>query len=521
MIEKPKKFTYFVIFSLLVQCLFISSIYVESKPIPQGPLYQLLPESVKYIRNSDFSNNYSCKISNITIIPQHPYMAENGGNNMHGDSYMSDYYIQSGPVGNNTIINSTYRGIAECVTVTFTKQGQMVVGCTSLDRPRLVMLNSTTLEEIASYDLPKRPVLSIFDPIGIFEDTSGGAYFYLDNLDRVVVATHEQAIEVVQVNNNDTFKLVKKYDLSDYVVKRNFPERDKVGCALPDWSGNIWFVSRYGAVGLINETNGNISSIELKVPGYDHYEEIQNSFTIGEDGVYIVSDYALYRFNIDESGNPKIDWRAEYDRGTRRKPGMLNQGSGTTPTLVSDLVAIGDNADPKMNVELYYRNNGTLACSIPVFKDNKSCVENSFIGLSRKNGTHSLILVNSYGHKNMFSAAFGRTPEPGITRIDIIPTIDGYLCKKIWTSDIIPVSALPKLSLGNGLIYLYTKNPNPLFLDFWYFTAVDFKTGKMVFKKLVGTGITYNNNWGPINMGPDGTVYIGMLLGLVSVRDSI
>jgi hypothetical protein len=80
---------------------------------------------------------------------------------------------------------------------------------------------------------------------------------------------------------------------------------------------------------------------------------------------------------------------------------------------------------------------------------------------------------------------------------------------------------VPKMSLGSGLIYLYTKEPRDDRLDAWYFTAVDFATGDTVFKVLTGTGIGYNNNYAPITLGPQGgTAYIGTLNGLVSIRDT-
>lgn len=493
---------------------------VASVPIPRGLYYRLIPLENRLYINPEFGANYSNPLENVSPILQHPFMASNGWNNMHCDAYMSDVNFQSGPLGNNPTVGSTFRGIAECVTICFTSDGQMVTCCVSPSRPRLVLLDPESLDEIARYNLPRRPRFSFLDPIGIMEDTSGGAYFYLDDQDRVVVATHEQAIEIVQVlPDGQGFKLFKRYDLSDYVIQLDFPERDKIGCALPDWNGNIWFVSRYGVVGVINTTSDTIKTLELVNSSIR--EEIQNSFTIGEDGIYIVSDHAMYRFNLDNNNNLTTDWRAEYDRGTTRKPGMLNQGSGTTPTIADKFVVIGDNAEPRMNMNFYYRNNGTLACYIPLFEDDKSCAENSPIGLSYHNDTLSVVVVNSYDHSNLLKLTLGRVTEPGITRIDVVPdSHGGFLCKEVWTSDEYPCSALPKLSVRNGLIYLYTKTPSFLWPNPWYLTALDFRTGKVVYKLLVGSSFTFNNNWGPINIGPDGTVYIGMLFGLISIKDT-
>jgi len=505
-----------LLISILCVLLIFPSIIVTSIPIPRGLYYKLTPEEDKLYVNPDFGSDYSNPLTDITPIPQHPFMASNGWNNMHCDAYMSDACFKSGPLANNSVVNSTFRGIAECVTICFTSDGQMVTCCVSPLTPRLIMMDPDTLEETARYTLPRRPIFSFLDPIGLFEDTSGGAYFYLDNEDRIVVATHEQAIEIIQVLPQD-FELAKKYELSDYVIDLEFPERDKIGCALPDWDGNIWFVSRYGVVGVINVTDDSIKTIELT--NNSVREEIQNSFAVAEDGVYIVSDHALYRFNLNDEIT--MDWRVEYDRGTRRKPGMLSQGSGTTPTITDKFVVIGDNADPKMRMNIYHRNNGLLACSIPLFEDNKSCTENSPIAISHDNGTTSIIVVNSYGHKNLLNLTLGRVTEPGITRIDVIPDSQvGYTCKEVWTSDEYPCSALPKLTTGNGLIYLYTKTPATLWPNPWYLATLDFRTGKTVYKLLVGSSFTFNNNWGPINIGPDGTVYIGMLLGLISIRDT-
>jgi outer membrane protein assembly factor BamB len=53
--------------------------------------------------------------------------------------------------------------------------------------------------------------------------------------------------------------------------------------------------------------------------------------------------------------------------------------------------------------------------------------------------------------------------------------------------------------------------------DPWYLTALDARTGLRVWSILTGVGLGYNNNYAPITLGPDGTAYLGVLGGLVSV----
>lgn len=56
--------------------------------------------------------------------------------------------------------------------------------------------------------------------------------------------------------------------------------------------------------------------------------------------------------------------------------------------------------------------------------------------------------------------------------------------------------------------------------DPWYFTALDFRTGRTAYKRLAGEGLGYNNNYAPISIGPDRSAYVGALGGLVRLFDT-
>jgi outer membrane protein assembly factor BamB len=75
------------------------------------------------------------------------------------------------------------------------------------------------------------------------------------------------------------------------------------------------------------------------------------------------------------------------------------------------------------------------------------------------------------------------------------------------------------MSLANGLIYTYTKPKGPAATDPWYFTAVEFSTGKTVWEIAAGLGVLYNNHYAGAYIGPDGTLYVGVLGGIVALRD--
>ncbi|MFC9675019.1 hypothetical protein [Streptomyces sp. NPDC056949] len=464
--------------------------------------------------------------------PQHPYLAANGRSGMHADAAGSGTYPWSGPLGNTPTASSEKMAAlgGECATVTFDKDGRIVTVCGTFTGFLVKLLDPQTLETLAEYKLPQRPstveAITRLDFSKIFKDTSGGAYSYLDNEDRLVLAdsrqhivrlAHEQAAD-----GGWRFRVTDDWDLTgqvphDCVSWTNlYPSGtcDPVTSVMPDWQGRIWWVTRQGRVGTVDPADGTIKSVQL--PG----EEIQNSFSVAEDGVSIVSDHALYSFVAAADGTPEAVWRQTYDRGTGTKPGSVNQGSGTTPDLFGageDYVAITDNADDRMNILVYRRGRDVpdgrrLVCEVPVFGSGASTTDNSLISYG-----NSLVVENNYGYENITSLTFGRSVVGGVTRVDVRK--DGSGCDTVWESKVRSPSTVPKLSTANGLLYLYTKDPNSLGIDAWYLTAVDFRTGEPRWKQLAGTGIAYDNNWAPVTLGPDGTAYVGVFNGLVAVRD--
>ncbi len=457
-------------------------------------------------------------------LPQHPFMAASGFNNMHGTAGITNVIPAPGPLGRDPRLTSTHRALlgGECASVLFDRRGRAISVCHSITRAQLVLFDPQTLAELATFELPPRPSNRTLNLRQIMNDTSGG-YFYLDHQDRAVVAAADLTVKIVAQavrGGRPEWQLEQVFDLAPTVRRpanpgtpdRGAPDRsDVVTSVLPDWQGRLWFVTRRGLVGTVDPESGRVAAVELAG------EEIQNSFAVAPEAVYIVSDHALYRFEAGLAGEPEIVWREVYDRGTRHKPGMINQGSGTTPTLLGDdLVAIADNADPQVNLLVYRRtreiDGERRVCRQPVFEAGRGAVENAMIGYRR-----SLVAANSYGVDILPAMVFGRLSEPGLVRLDLDP--DGG-CHIAWESGEQVHTAMPRLSTATGLVYLYTKAPDaPGWIDAFYLTAVDFESGETAWKALAGTGFRFDNNWAPITLGPDGTAYVGTLNGLMAIRD--
>ena len=435
-------------------------------------------------------------------VPEHPFMAPNGRSNIHNDPYMTDAYAQRGPMGRGTTATSTWLGLEECASITFDSHDRIVGLCGTLDGARLRLLDPTSLETLAILPLPPRSVRPGTTP---FTDYCSAGYFYLGRDDRAVVATNTNQVWVVGVTEAGLFTLDAVHD-----VNAAAPAPDCLVSVLPDWSGRLWFLTRLGIVGTIDPETGSVRSLAFGD------ELVANSFAVDETGgIYLVTDHAMYRLEADpDTGAPVIDWRVTYDRGTRQKPGQLSRGSGTSPTLVGrDFVAITDNAEPRMHVEVYRRDTGRLVCRAPVFAAGRSASDNSLIAVGR-----GLVVENNYGYETPVSTAGGLSTEPGLARVDFDPV--RRRCRTVWTSRETSPTTVAKASIGSGLVYAYTKPPNQDGVDAWYFTAIDFRTGRTVFKVLTGTGYLYNNHYAPVSIGPDGAAYVGVLGGLLRIADA-
>ena len=480
--------------AVLLACGAAPAAAVPPAPIPEGPQAGSLKEFI----------GAPAPQRPVAAVdpPRHPFMAPNSRSNIHVDAYQTDVHQGPGPLGNGMTRVETFLS-ADCASVTFDSRGRIVTVCVGVDGPRLYLMDAQTLETLATFPLPPRV------PGGgnLFTDFGGGGYFYLDEGDRAVIPTTSRHVFVVrQTADGSGFELERDYDLTGSVALG-----DKIISALPDWSGRLWFVSQQGVVGIVDRASGAVTALPLR-------ERIENSFAVDETGgVFVVTEKAMYRLDAGSSGFPVTTWRELYENSGIAKPGQVGPGSGTTPTLLGkELVAITDNADP-MNVVVYRRAPSTdssrTVCVQPVFEKGASATDNSLIGAGR-----SLIVENNYGYTGPTSTQDGKTTTPGLERVDL--DADGSGCRSVWRSQEIAPTVVPKLSAANGIVYTYTKDPQPDGQDAWYLTALDFRTGKTLYKRLGGEGLGHNNNYAPVTLGPDGTAYVGVLGGLIGLRDA-
>ena len=462
-----------------------------------------------------------------------PYLAAGTNGTMHGNGYQSDTHEAAGPTGTALTVRSRVAGNGlprQCATFVFRSDGKPIVMCGGISGFRMVLLDPDSLAALATYDLPIRPSsfqAALKRDMGVMmADSSGGAYLFLDNRNRLVFANSQQVIQRLEARQEGGkwgFVVEREWDMKPYVPhdcqnwNNWFPagECDMVTTVMPDHQGRYWWTTRYGRIGTLDPETGKVAQIRLKG------EEIQNALAMDGRAVYIVSDHAQYAFAAGADGVPKELWRHPYDRGTGRKIGSINQGSGTTPTLLGTRwLTFADNADGRINLVVLRR--GALKpdepreiCKMPVFDGDASATDNSMIGWG-----NSIILENNAGFKSAFEQKDWRAVRGGIVRLDVREDESG--CDVVWTSPLKAPSVVPKLSAASGIAYFYSfdlvTDADGKETQDWSIVGLDFRTGKQVIKIPTGCGRGYDNNWASMAIAPDGSFYAGVTGGLVQVR---
>ncbi len=431
-------------------------------------------------------------------VPQHPRLAANGTSSTHQDAWSTGAHPGPGPLGESPSIDTAWWGTGQCGALAFDSRDRLVALCGSGAGSALHVLDPETMRAQDTLALPGR------DQDG--RALCGTSSFVLDDQDRAVLATADR--EIVAVTTADGRGTPDLTIQTSYDLASDVPDDDCLVAVMPDWSGRTWWATAAGRVGFVDPGTGAVRLLDLG-------EEIANTISVGEDGgVYVVSVEALYKLGVDRAGRPTVRWRTIYDRGTELKDGQPSRGSGSTPTVLpGGLVAITDNADPRMNVQFYAVDDGDLLCQRTVFEDGESATDASLVAV----GPRAVVVENNYGYTGPWRTVLGRTTPGGLARVEVV---DGE-CAVVWTSPQVAPSSVATVSLTNGLVYAYTKRRSLLGVDAWYVTAVSARTGRTAFSVRTGIGAMFDNHHAAVTLGPDGSAYVATLAGLVRVRDRV
>jgi hypothetical protein len=457
-------------------------------------------------------------------VVRHPFLARQPS--MHVDMYNTGVAELPTPLGIDPVVESIRFGesVGMCLNFFYDEEENLFAFCGELGEENsldfhVAFIDQNTMDKQARYDL-----LSID-----FARLLGGdlpmdlGYMVLDNEGRLVVIDENNTVRFVGPGDGEgggKFEVRDSWDLSRHLD----PAEDKFATVVPDYEGYYWVMalgkreSLQGGkitparVGVLDAPDGEASIHEFEG------EVMENGLAVGPDGVYAVTDHALYALRRDPAtSRVEIVWREEYQRATRLKPGVLSYGCGATPTLLGErFVIITDNADEQVNLLVYdrtaERSEERLVCKVPLFAKGRSANENSVIAHGR-----SILVQNWYDAPETMIGGNRRTMEEGLTRVDIRRDLSG--CDTVWENRELATPSTVKMSASRGLVYAQMIDKSIKEVDAWYLVIIDFDTGETVNRILLGTGALKDILFAPTYFGPDGSVYVPVAAGMIRVRD--
>jgi hypothetical protein len=454
---------------------------------------------------------------------------------MHADAGNTNSSAFPGPVGINPKIQSALQ--LSLAPFMWDSAGRLTTGCvspvidpaTGRSRFCIAAVDPVTLQIEARWFPPEGQTLNL-------------AYVAENALHQVLVTTRQGHVYIIQRTdgpNGPGFSVVRDVDL---VADGTLGTNELLLAAMFDTAGNIWFTTG-GILGIGDQPAPFTTMGDIDRSGGVHSmhlagQIVENGIAVSGSTIFMVTGPApstgntvgyMDAFTAGPAGSVQKLWQQAYDAGSGRKPGGFARGSGTTPTLLSNrYVTITDNADTQIHLLMYRLGDlparrSRLACTVPLFTPGASADDIGSIGF-RDGRDDAVIAFNDYNAPPLGSpqsnASFNDMNQmaPGVERVDITPQ---GKCLVTWHDQDVRIKSVPFLSTATGLVYGYTQDPQLAAGGeyVWYFIALDARTGKVVWRIRAGAGGTYNDSYSPGSLGPDGTFYQGLPLGVVRLND--
>ena len=436
-------------------------------------------------------------------MPDNPgLLDELASGGVHTDGYNSSTSPLPGPRGVNPLTKTTAVHDEEtraCTPLLRDNDGYLASVCISLfTQSELVLFDpSNDFAILAQTGIPERSAMI---------DPAGGWYTRMDHLGRPLLPTATQelrAYKAVETEGVFEWTIDEQWDLSE-----TLPEGISATDVIPDFDGDYWFITGFAHVGHIDTETGEIRAIWLDTNGE---ELIGAAFAVGPEGAYVLTSKAMYMLEIDDCGDPSVVWRWEY--------GDLENPDLSTPTLFDEgrLVAFSINyAEGNSELVIMQTSAEDLSeeergvCRMDMFEPGKSAIQNTTMGYGR-----SVVAQNNYGGAFYEVGDF----EPGLARVDV--SEDYSSCELVWEDDTISSQVPPRLSTGDGHVWLYShRRGEPEDVHAYYLTALDFETGEVVSEIFVASGKRMDNPMLSVDFLPGGVMVGGVRNGIMSVCDS-
>ena len=500
-------------------------------------IYQVLP--AKSLRN----------VYKGITLPQNPGLAENNWSGGHQDSYCSESVGLTGPMTKELKLIIQHNPFGKTAIMSCNRNNQFV-GVSFEVAFSLIVFDKDCRILSANKFAPPIP--------GSF----AGGYFYMDKDDNAIVMAKNKAVcfPTSNVEKRDAVYPLETLWSSEDIVKLVTGREDGsvLYAALPVWhtEGNkcnlYWCLlaggydlrrdaltaDAYIAVVQIDPDKSQPDGCRTTLIDSLRLEKqwINNTFAVDEQCAYFVTNAMdeegvcslgyLYAVEFDPEKEKKVfsRWAYSYKNCGIMKPGLVNVGSGTTPTLLDSkdgrkLVTIADNANPYMNVVVCDRETGELICEVPVLPKMRGCDEASLIGVDNR-----IVVENNFGHTLSRPYSQFIPNEPGMEMVEVAAAPDKG-GEVVWRDTTRTFFAMSMLARESGIIFAHsgdwshpgatTEGPE------YSIIAMDAWDGRIIWKIPLGKGFMYCHEYGGIYFDRTGkNIYMGTNQFLVSIQES-
>ncbi len=465
--------------------------------------------------------------------PKHPYLADSPWPISHRNTYAQASSPYRGLTYMPGMMTKDYQPLLPgLITLAISSKypdGKQAIWGNTIGTVFKAIDDGQRFRIIASYNKPDVALPDLFS----VDNAVSGAYTLVDKNNIFYVPKGNMLNAYTDEIYNDAASAI--------IVKHSFeipdtyrPTDDRIVGLTMTYDGKLAVASNNGWIGILERDLTLIDTYQ-----FPENEEISNSIACDEEGgIYVVSSKKMYRIqwtgshlSTDEEAG---GWIADYEYGGTASGIRLGEGSGSTPTLMGidgqdKFVVITDGQD-LMHIVLFWRNeipedwqqiSGTksrrIAAQVPVTFGNAN---------AKKSLSEQSVCVRGYGALVVNNLLKNNT---GVRLIDLlasgIPSNAPYGAEKfIWNPIDRKLSSqwvnrhvsypngIPCMSSATQLIYnIGQKN------GIWTFEGLDWKTGQVSFQYTLGKNINFNSAYAPTEIGLNGAIYSGTLLGMVGL----
>ncbi len=365
------------------------------------------------------------------------------------------------------------------------------------------------------------------------DDALSGAYTLVDSQGIFFVPRYNKIYAYGDSRNDDPMSDIEVKGVYE-VPSERYVEGDRIVGLNITHDGMLAFVT---AKGLLAVLARDFSRAEYFSFGPD--DEISNSIACDEDGgIYVVTSRKIYR--VQWTGSELTTeaaqggWAADYETGDDSSGIRLGAGSGSTPTLMGTgsqdkFVVITDGSE-LMNLVLFWRDAipGDWQ-QIPGTKDRRIAAQVPITfgePGAEKSVSEQSVCIRGYGAlvvNNLMKESTDRRiinllmgglywlAPYGAEKFQWDP--DSRMLTTAWVNrDVSYPNGIPTMSAASNMVYDVGQR-----MGVWGFEALDWETGESLCFKSMGILPLYNSAYAATEIGLDGALYSGTILGLMGL----